>query len=117
MNSNKLKGSLGESAAAEYLRKKRYRIVGMNYACRYGEIDLIAETREHIVFVEVKSRKSAAFAEAREFVTSAKQRRIAATAELWLMANPTEKQPRFDVIEIYQDEGIVRSIHHIENAF
>ena len=46
-----------------------------------------------------------------------KQRRIAATAELWLMANPTEKQPRFDVIEIYQDEGIVRSIHHIENAF
>ena len=117
MNPNKLTGSLGETAAAEYLRKKRYRIVGMNYACRYGEIDLIAETREHIVFVEVKSRKSAAFAEAREFVTSAKQRRIAATAELWLMQNPTEKQPRFDVIEVYQDEGIVRSIHHIENAF
>ncbi len=117
MNSNKLTGSLGETAAAEYLRKKRYRIVGMNYPCRYGEIDLIAETREYIVFVEVKSRKSAAFAEAREFVTSAKQQRIAATAELWLMANPTEKQPRFDVIEVYQDEGIVHSIHHIENAF
>ena len=33
------------------------------------------------------------------------------------MQNPTEKQPRFDVIEVYQDEGIVRSIHHIENAF
>ena len=47
----------------------------------------------------------------------AKQQRIAATAELWLMANPTEKQPRFDVIEVYQDEGIVHSIHHIENAF
>ena len=117
MNSNKLTGSLGETAAAEYLRKKRYRIVGMNYACRYGEIDLIAETREYIVFVEVKSRKSAAFAEAREFVTSAKQRRITATAELWLMQNPTEKQPRFDVIEVYRDEGVVKSIHHIENAF
>ena len=117
MNSNKLKGSLGESAAAEYLRKKRYRIVGMNYACRYGEIDLIAETREHIVFVEVKSRKSAAFAEAREFVTAAKQRRLAATAQLWLMQNPTKKQPRFDVVEVYVSDGIVRSINHIENAF
>ena len=117
MNPHKLSGSLGESAAADYLRKKRYRIVGMNYACRYGEIDLIAETREHIVFVEVKSRKSAAFAEAREFVTASKQRRIAATAELWLQQNPTEKQPRFDVIEVYRDEGVVKSIHHIENAF
>ena len=117
MNPNKLSGSRGESAAAEYLRKKRYRIVGMNYACRFGEIDLIAETREHIVFVEVKTRKNADFAAAREFVTGAKQRRITATAELWLMQNPTEKQPRFDVVEVYQDEGIVRSIHHIENAF
>ena len=89
----------------------------MNYACRFGEIDLIAENRDSVVFVEVKSRKSAAFAEAREFVTAAKQRRIAATAELWLMQNPTKKQPRFDVIEVYVSDGIVRSINHIENAF
>ena len=117
MDANKLTGRRGESAAAEYLKKKRYRIVGMNYACRFGEIDLIAENRDSVVFVEVKSRKSAAFAEAREFVTAAKQRRIAATAELWLMQNPTKKQPRFDVIEVYVSDGIVRSINHIENAF
>ena len=114
----KLIGRFGESAAADYLRKKKKcRIVGTNYSCRFGEIDLIAETKENILFVEVKSRKNASFAEAREFVTASKQRRIAATAELWLMQNPTEKQPRFDVIEIYRDEGIVKSIHHIENAF
>ena len=113
----KLIGRFGEQAAAEYLRRKRYRIIGSNFSCRFGEIDLIAETRENLVFVEVKTRKNAAFAEAREFVTLSKQRRIAAAAELWLAKNPTEKQPRFDVVEIYSEDGIVKSIQHIENAF
>ena len=117
MNTKKLIGSLGERAAADYLRKKRWRILAMNYACRLGEIDLIAETREYVVFIEVKRRKSAAFAEAREFVTLSKQRRIAATASLWLAQHPTEKQPRFDVIEVYAFEGETPTIQHIENAF
>ncbi len=108
MDSKKLIGRLGESAAAAFLKKRKYRIVGMNYSCRFGEIDLIAENRDFIVFVEVKSRKDASFAEAREFVTEAKQRRIAATAELWLMQNPTGKQPRFDVIEVYSSDGEIR---------
>lgn len=114
---NKLIGRFGENAAADFLRKKRYKIVGANYACRFGEIDLIAENKENVVFVEVKSRKSADFAEAREFVTAAKQRRLTATAELWLAQNPTEKQPRFDVVEVYCEDGVVKSIQHIENAF
>ena len=114
----KLIGRFGESAAADYLRKKKKcRIVGTNYSCRFGEIDLIAESKENILFVEVKSRKNADFAEAREFVTASKQRRLAATAELWLMQNPTEKQPRFDVVEVYCENGVVKAIHHIENAF
>ena len=117
MDSRKLIGRQGESAAADYLKKKKYRIIGMNYACRYGEIDLIAEDRTFVVFVEVKSRKDARFAEAREFVTEAKQRRLAATASLWLARNPTKKQPRFDVIEVYCANGAVHSINHIENAF
>ena len=50
-------------------------------------------------------------------MTEAKQRRLIATAQLWLMQNPTEKQPRFDVIEVYCSDGVVRSINHIENAF
>ena len=117
MNKNKLIGSLGERAAAEYLRTRRYRILAMNYACRFGELDLIAENRDCVVFVEVKRRKSAAFALAREFVTPAKQRRVAATAALWLAKHPTEKQPRFAAIEIYAPEGQSPTIQHIENAF
>lgn len=117
MNHRKLDGRRGESAAAEYLKKKRYSIIGLNYASRYGEIDIIAENRDYVVFAEVKMRKSAQFAEAREFVTAAKQRRIISTAQLWLERNPTEKQPRFDVIEVYGSGTDIERIQHIENAF
>ena len=116
----KVIGRFGERAAADYLKKQHYRIVGMNYACRLGEIDLIAESRDYIVFVEVKLRRDDSFAAAREFVTAAKQNRIRKTALLWLSQNPTEKQPRFDVIEIYAPEGEKSKqlrINHIENAF
>lgn len=115
----KLLGRFGEEQAAKYLKKKRYKILGLNYSCRFGEIDIIAQSGEYIAFVEVKLRKSAAFAEAREFVTASKQRRIIAAAQLWLAANETALQPRFDVIEIYApagDAGEIR-INHIENAF
>ncbi|MGI5985617.1 MAG: YraN family protein [Oscillospiraceae bacterium] len=116
----KLVGRFGEQAAAEYLKKKRYKIVGMNYSCRFGEIDLIAENRKYVVFVEVKLRKSDKFAEAKEFVTQSKQEKIIKTASLWLSQNETELQPRFDVIEIYAPQGIESKsikINHIENAF
>ena len=117
MENKKLLGRRGEHAAAEYLKKKHYRIVGLNYSCRFGEIDVIAEDRKNIVFVEVKLRKNADFAEAREFVTAAKQRRVITTAQLWLQNNPSEKQPRFDVIEIYGEADRINRINHIENAF
>ena len=112
-------GRFGEEQAAKYLKKKKYTILGMNYSCRFGELDIIAENRDYIAFVEVKLRKSAAFARAREFVTAAKQQRCVTAAQLWLAANPTEKQPRFDVIEIYAPSGEAGeiSINHIENAF
>ena len=61
---NDLTGRWGEETAAAYLRRRHYTIVAANYRCRLGEIDLIAESRDYLVFVEVKLRKSAAFAEA-----------------------------------------------------
>ena len=115
-----LLGPWGEALAAEYLKKKRYRIVACNYKCRFGEIDLIAQTRKEIVFVEVKLRKSGEYVQAREYVGWLKQNRIRTTAELWLQANPTELQPRFDVIEIYAPQGVQTAepqIVHLEDAF
>ena len=113
-------GSWGEKLAASFLRRKGYRILERNYSCRFGEIDLIASKDGYVCFVEVKLRKNADFAQAREFVTYAKQRRILTSASLWLAAHESDLQPRFDVIEIYAPEGESTrraQIQHLENAF
>ena len=113
-------GAWGEAVAAEYLQKKKYRIVATGYRSRFGEIDIIAEDRKHLIFVEVKLRKSSEFAQAREFVDFYKQNRLRTTAEIYLSENPTQLQPRFDVIEVYAPEGIRTNkpkIIHLEDAF
>ena len=120
MNRAKLRGAWGEALAAEYLRKQHYSVEAAGYSCRFGEIDLIVSNRKFLVFVEVKLRKSASYAMAREYVNAAKQRRIRTTAEIYLSENPTLLQPRFDVIEIYAPDGIHTScpeIIHMEDAF
>ena len=120
MAKSKLSGAWGEALAAEYLRKKRYKIVACGYHCRFGEIDLIVENRKFLVFVEVKLRKSADFAAAMEYVDRHKQDRIRVTASMYLSQNPTKLQPRFDVIEIYAPDGTQTrhpEIRHMEDAF
>lgn len=120
MGRNNLEGAWGEVLAAEYLRKKRYEIIASGYRSRFGEIDLIVSNQTHIVFVEVKTRKSSDFALAREFVDFRKQGRLRTTAQIYLSENPTDLQPRFDVIEIYAKDGIRTRkpvIHHLEDAF
>ena len=120
MGRNNLLGAWGEALAAKYLQKKRYKLVTTNYRCRYGEIDLIVADKKHLIFVEVKLRKTARFAQAHEFVDVFKQNRIRTTASLYLSQNPTELQPRFDVVEIYAPEGtatVTPEIIHMEDAF
>jgi len=120
MNDRKELGNWGEDRAALYLRLHGYRILERNFRCRQGEIDIIAARRGVVAFVEVKLRKSADFAEAREFVTYAKQRRIITAAEVWLAKTGTELQPRFDVMEIYAPAGSETRrpvIRHLEDAF
>ena len=120
MGRNNLAGAWGEALAAEYLRKKHYRILAVNYRSRFGEIDLIAANSRFLVFVEVKLRRSAGFATAREYVNFRKQDRIRMTASIYLSRFPTRLQPRFDVIEVYAPQG-VHTIHpeilHLEDAF
>lgn len=120
MGRNNLVGAWGESLAAEYLRKKRYQLVAAGYRSRFGEIDLIVQDKAHLVFVEVKLRKNDRFAAAREYVDYRKQDRIRMTASIYLSENPTQLQPRFDVIEIYAPQGaetLKPEIHHLEDAF
>lgn len=120
MGKNNLSGAWGEALAAEYLRKKHYKPVAAGYRSRFGEIDLIVSNRKYLVFVEVKLRKSGSFADARDYVDRRKQDRIRITASMYLSQNPTDLQPRFDVIEIYAPQGaatVKPEIIHMEDAF
>ncbi len=112
-------GAFGEKKAADYLKLHGYKVIEKNYRCRQGEIDIIAQKRGYIVFAEVKLRKNNLYGEAREFVTAAKQQRVMTAAQLWLQQHETDKQPRFDVIEVYAPDGVGGKvmINHIENAF
>ena len=106
--------------AAQFLQKKRYKILATNYRSRFGEIDLIVSNRHYLVFIEVKLRKSDRFARALEYVDNKKQNRIRTTAEIYLSEFPTDLQPRFDVIEIYAPDGTNTKdpeIYHLEDAF
>lgn len=120
MGRNNLTGAWGEALAADYLRKNHYKIEAARYYCRFGEIDLVARNRNFLVFVEVKLRKSADFARAREYVNRRKQDRIRMTASMYLSQYPTDLQPRFDIIEIYAPKGMETpdpEICHMEDAF
>lgn len=119
-NESKLLGAFGEDAVCRWLRRHGYRILGRNFSCRFGELDIIARKGKYLAFVEVKMRKNNEHGAAMEFVTPAKQRRLIQTAEYWLMMNPTGLQPRFDVAEVYAPEGIRTEkpeINYVEDAF
>ncbi len=107
-------GREGEALAAEYLRKKRYAVIGANYRCRFGELDLIAQKRELVIFVEVKLRHDDRFGTAAEAVTASKQEKLRKAAASWLASHDCTAPTRFDVIELYTGTG---RINHIENAF
>jgi len=116
----KLLGRWGEMKAAEELRRRGYRVVAAGWHCRFGEIDLIAEDEKYISFTEVKLRKNADFAQAREFVDKRKQEKVRISAQIYLAEHPTHLQPRFDVIEIYAPEGtqtLHPQIHYLTDAF
>lgn len=116
----RLLGRWGEEKAAEFLEKKKYKITAVSYRTRFGEIDIIAENKKYIAFVEVKLRKSDRFASGREFVDIPKQKKIILAAEEWLSENETKKQPRFDVVEVYAPNGTDTEkpeIRYYENAF
>ena len=120
MGRNNEVGAWGEKIAAQFLRRKHYRIVCTGYRSRFGEIDIIASNKDYLVFVEVKLRKSNRFAMAREYVDARKQEKLRITASLYLSLRPTSLQPRFDVIEIYAPQGTMTQnpeLTHLEDAF
>lgn len=106
-------GYEGEGKAARFLRQNGYRILTRNFAAAGGELDIVAQYKNTLVFVEVKARASAAFGGPAAAVTRTKQQRITRAAMQYLKAkSPKFDSIRFDVICVLPDK-----LEHIPNAF
>ncbi len=113
-------GRAGEALAASYLKEQGFMITARNYRSGVGEIDIIAENRETILFVEVKLRRMGIGYAPREAVTADKRRRLLHATKHFIYRSRTRLQPRFDVIEIIQnnDNDLKDAeVHWIQNAF
>jgi len=119
MNIANINGVNGETIATKFLVKKGYDILALNYRARFGEVDIIAEIDEYIVFVEVKTRSEKAIYKPYEAVTVKKQQKILRAAMQYLGATGNEKQVRFDIIEVYLTKNPFSKpkVNHIKNAF
>ena len=100
MVSRRLTGKKAEDVACSFLQRNGLSLVQRNYHCRYGEIDLIMQDSDTLVFIEVRYRSSIKFGSAAESVDNNKQRKLAFTANHYLQKHPTNQPTRFDVVAL-----------------
>lgn len=118
MNSSRELGMLGEEMALSFLSRLGYRLWERNFRCRFGEVDLIMQDGEILVFIEVKARRSTLYGVPQEAVGPVKQARIRRLAEYYLLCKGKEDlQPRFDVIAVMFNKSGNYTIHHFKDAF
>lgn len=110
-------GLKGESIAENYLKKKGYKIIKRNFHTRYGEIDIICEKNDTLIFVEVKTRRSITYGTPEEAITLRKIEHLKKAALIYTeQAKRFYKELRFDVIGI-MIQGQDIEINHVKNAF
>lgn len=110
-------GKYGEQKASDYLVQKSYKIIERNFRYRYGEIDIIAEKEDTIVFFEVKTLPNGTLETLSHELNLTKQKKIIKTAKLYLQKHReySNRYIQFDVLAI--DVPGLEPVHHIENAF
>jgi putative endonuclease len=113
------KGQQAEQLACRYLQAQGLRLAQRNYRCRLGEIDLVMEDSESLIFVEVRYRRNGRFGSAIDSVTSTKQARLIAAAQHYLQQTKgaQNKPCRFDVVGITLEQVGVNSITWLRDAF
>lgn len=117
MNNNRVSGINGEELAASFLQKKGYKIIERNFRSRGGEIDIIAQEGDSLVFIEVKARSTDEFGSPLEAVTRWKMKSLIKTAQFYKLKHP--KLPelmRIDAVAITLDnKNKAKSIELIKN--
>ena len=122
LTDRRIKGNIAEAAVCKYLKRRKYKILSRNYVADGHEIDIVAEEKEHICFVEVRSRTEGAANPygtlLRETVDKKKQESIISAARVYSASTGGRKKFRFDVAEVYLTKSKqVKEISYIENAF
>lgn len=115
-------GNVGEKEAAKYLRKNGYKILKRNYVAAGGEIDIIAENKDTVAFIEVKARtvgkENPNEPRPASAVTPEKQRKIISAAKFYGGGYQKNKQVSLDIVEVYLNkDASVNKIMHLKNAF
>jgi putative endonuclease len=112
-------GNYGERVAADWLRSRRCKVLARNFkGPRRGEVDIVARDGKLLLFVEVKTRRKGTRIRPLDAVDKAKQALIERGANAWLKRLGTRNLPwRFDVIEVYVEDGEKPRVNHVRDAF
>ena len=114
------KGKAAENIACSYLKQNGLKLIDKNFYSRYGEVDLIMQDQDTLVFIEVRYRKNLDYGGALESVTPAKQKKIQTTALYYMQKKGSEYNSRFDVVALTGNDINNQnklSIEWIQNAF
>jgi putative endonuclease len=112
------RGTLGERAAREFLKKKGLRFLAANFRSKRGEIDLIFRDEKCLVFVEVKTRSPGGWTRPARAVNARKRLALSRAANDYLrLLNSPEVPFRFDVVEVIVEGDAVAEVRHIEKCF
>lgn len=110
-------GHQGEQWALDYLLAKNFVLLQRQFRSRWGEIDLIMNDGDTLVFVEVKLRRQSRYGSPLESISKTKQRHLYKTADYYLLKYPYAGPIRFDVVGIVQSKSQINVFQHIENAW
>ena len=119
MTGKKASGDQGEALAGRYLEERGYTILNRQWRCRFGELDLVAQSPEGILcFVEVKRRGPGSIGLPREFVDGRKRDRLRKAAMAYLLETGLDDvRARFDVAEVYEEKDGGLRVVYLEDAF
>ncbi len=110
-------GEYGETLASQYLIQHGYTILSRNWHCQFGEIDIVAENNETVVFVEVRTRRAQSTESAFASITVAKREKLIKSATLYLHEHNRDNSSwRIDMIAIALPSGKQAIIDHVEDA-
>lgn len=107
-------GKKGEKLAQDYLKSKGYRILEANYRCSIGEIDIIAENKNRLAFIEVRTRSSREYGTPEESITEVKKEKLASLCMEYINSHKVAKEWHLDLVAVeLSREGKIERLDHI----